>query len=66
MTDRRTLPTIQQELLHAAAIIRTLHWQKLDPNKDYNQQIKDIIIKEQSFIESISENGEIEASEQST
>jgi hypothetical protein len=57
LNDNRTLPTVFQELLHSAAIIRALHWEKLDPNKDFKKQITDIIVSEKQYKDKISEDG---------
>ncbi|NJO58894.1 MAG: hypothetical protein HC836_11275 [Richelia sp. RM2_1_2] len=56
MTDKRTFPTIMQELLHAAAIIRAVHWQKIDPNRDIKSQVKNIIEKGIQARENISKD----------
>ncbi|MBF2016302.1 MAG: hypothetical protein IGS23_14075 [Rivularia sp. T60_A2020_040] len=60
MTDKRTFPAMMQELLHAAAIIRAVHWQKIDPNKDIASQLKSMIEKDNKIKDAISKNGSTE------
>lgn len=57
LDDTRTLPTILQELLHAAAIIRAVHWRQVDPKKDIAKQIIENIDYEDDFINKMSDDG---------
>jgi hypothetical protein len=58
LSDTRTMPTILQELLHAASIIRALYWRKLDSNQDFQQQIKNNINSQIDFINKVSDETE--------
>lgn len=57
LDDTRTLPTILQELLQAAAIIRAVHWRQVDPNKDIAKQILSDINYEDDYINKVSDDG---------
>lgn len=57
LDDTRTLPTILQELLQAAAIIRAVHWRQVDPKKDIAKQILSDIDYENDYINKVSEDG---------
>lgn len=57
LDDTRTLPTILQELLQAAAIIRAVHWRQVDPKKDVAKQILSDINYEDDYINKVSTDG---------
>lgn len=57
LDDTRTLPTILQELLQAAAIIRAVHWRQVDPKKDIAKQILSDIDYEDDYINKVSDDG---------
>lgn len=59
LDDSRILPTIFQELLHAAAITRAVHFRRVDPGKDIPKQIIDDINNQEEFINKVSIDGEI-------
>jgi hypothetical protein len=46
LVDNSTLKTNILDLLQAAAIIRAVHWRKIDPKGDITQQIKDYLLNQ--------------------
>ncbi|MBD0337120.1 MAG: hypothetical protein ICV62_16655 [Cyanobacteria bacterium Co-bin13] len=50
-SDKQDLKSILSELLQAAAIIRAVYWRKLDPGRDFKEQMQERMREQAGFLD---------------